>query len=330
MLKSPQGKHSQEHADTSSRKILHQLLDRTFPFQFSASDCFKDWRHHHYKYLNEWVFPIDQAIIGGFLADRIGFAFAAGFQSALHHLIPSLPRDQIVSFCISEEKGSHPRYIKTELRPVKNQKDQYQNLWTVHGEKKWTTLACEADILIVAASIGESQTGLNRIQMVKVEKDSSGLSIQSMDSISFVPEISHGQVKFEQVPVSSDNFFPGDGYTDYIKPFRTMEDIYSLTAILGYIFKIASQYDWPRTLQEEILHLITSLRSLAFSEIMAPEIHIVLGGVLAHQKELLGKIDPYWAKTDSTTQERWKRDKELFKITSQAHSIRLESAWKHF
>lgn len=330
MLKSPQEQHIQEHADTSLRKILHHLLDPTFPLQFSASDCFKDWRHHNYKYLSEWVFPIDQAIIGGFLADRIGFAFAAGLQSALHHLIPSLPRDKIVSFCISEEKGFHPRYIKTELRPVKNEGNQDLNLWTVHGEKKWTTLACEADILIVAASKGESQTGLNQIQMVKMEKGSSGLTIQSMDSISFVPEISHGQVKFEQVQVSSDNFFPGDGYTDYIKPFRTVEDIYSLTAILGYIFKTASKYGWPRTLQEEMVHLIISLRSLAFSEIMAPEIHIVLGGVLTHQKELLEKIDPYWAKTDSTTQERWKRDKELFKIASQARSIRLESAWKHF
>ncbi len=276
-----------EYRDMNLTKILRQLLNGTFPLTFSDSDSFKDWWQLHYDRLNEWVLPIDQAIIGGLLADRIGFAFAVGFQAALHHLVPSLPKDKIVSFCISEEKGSHPRYLKTQLRLLKNEENQNFDSWMIDGQKKWTTLAFEADILLVATSKGKTETGHNQIQIVRLEKDSPGITIQSMDSIAFIPEILHGQIMFKKVLVSSDNFLHGDGYTSYIKPFRTIEDIYHLTAILAYIFKIASQYEWPRKLREKMLFLIVNLRSLAFSEITAPEIHIVLGGALAYQKELL-------------------------------------------
>ena len=39
----------------------------------------------------------------------------------------------------------------------------------------------------------------------------------------FVPEISHAEVELDRVKVSDADVLPGDGYDDYLKPFRTIE-----------------------------------------------------------------------------------------------------------
>ncbi len=64
--------------------------------------------------------PMDRAVAGGFLADRIGYAFAAGYEAALRRLAPDLPEGPIVSLCITEKEGAHPRAIKARLdkRPL--------------------------------------------------------------------------------------------------------------------------------------------------------------------------------------------------------------------
>jgi acyl-CoA dehydrogenase len=52
--------------------------------------------------------PIQAAIAGGFAADRLAWAFCSGYQEALRALIPNLPADALVSFCVSESGGNHP------------------------------------------------------------------------------------------------------------------------------------------------------------------------------------------------------------------------------
>ena len=70
-----------------------------------------------------------------------------------------------------------------------------------------------------------------------------------MTGLPFVPEISHGTVAFSDVPVDSGSILPGDGYSEYIKPFRTIEDLHVFAAILGFIFRIACLFRWPRDRQ---------------------------------------------------------------------------------
>ena len=52
--------------------------------------------------------PIDRAVAGGFLADRVAYAFAAGYEAALRRLAPGLPKGPIVSLCITERGGGPP------------------------------------------------------------------------------------------------------------------------------------------------------------------------------------------------------------------------------
>lgn len=46
-----------------------------------------------------------QALLGGFDADRVGRAFAAGYQAALRALLPGLPSGAVTALCVTEEAG---------------------------------------------------------------------------------------------------------------------------------------------------------------------------------------------------------------------------------
>ena len=48
----------------------------------------------------------DQAILGGFLADRMAYAFIAGYESALQTMLPNLPTNPITSLCVTEKEGN--------------------------------------------------------------------------------------------------------------------------------------------------------------------------------------------------------------------------------
>src|SRR4051794_15581000 len=83
--------------------------------------------------------PIDRAILGGFAADRVGYAFAAGYQAALRALAPDLPPDRIASLCVTERGGGHPRAIETRLTPAAAGA-------RLDGSKRWATLSDAAGV----------------------------------------------------------------------------------------------------------------------------------------------------------------------------------------
>ncbi len=95
--------------------------------------------------LCRWQRTAHRATAGGFSADRLGFAFAAGYQSALVALVPDLPESYLTGLCATEEEGNHPRAIHTRLEP-----DAGGHL--LSGEKRWATLAPLARELLVVAS----------------------------------------------------------------------------------------------------------------------------------------------------------------------------------
>jgi alkylation response protein AidB-like acyl-CoA dehydrogenase len=82
--------------------------------------------------------PAEQALRGGFDADRVGWAFATGYQAALRALLPQLPADTVAAFCVTEETGNRPRDIHTRFTP------QADGSVSITGAKRWTTLGPDA------------------------------------------------------------------------------------------------------------------------------------------------------------------------------------------
>src|SRR5687767_13491358 len=91
----------------------------------------------------EFSTPVDRALVGGSLADRLGFAFAAGYSEALRVLVPGL--EGITALCITEAAGNHPRAIETKL--VATGAGAYE----INGHKKWATVGSLASSLLVCA-----------------------------------------------------------------------------------------------------------------------------------------------------------------------------------
>jgi len=269
--------------------------------------------------------PFDQAIIGGFLSDRVAFAFAGGYQSAIHHMIPSLPPTRLASIAITEEGGAHPRAIKATISPDIDEGDNFR----ISGRKEWITLAAEADTLIVAASAGVSADGRNQIRLAYIPSNADGMTITPMHSVKIVPEISHCEVMLDNVHVSANDLLPGDGYTRYIRPFRTIEDIHVSAGICGYLSRISQESNWDATIREELFSLIASLRGLSEDDPEAPSLHVALGGALSIEQKILNSLQSSWDLVDVDTRDRWKRDSIILGVAGKVREARLAKAWEN-
>jgi hypothetical protein len=290
---------------------------------------FDSFRQAFYRESDPWEAPVDRAIVGGFIADCIAFAFAAGYTSAMQCLVPVLPKNAITCFCITEAGGGHPRAIKSQL-VVSGKGADLEKIFTLNGKKKFITCVNEADLFLVAASDGIKEDGKNSIRMMLINSKAPGIRIVPMKDLQLVPEISHCELIFTDVNISEADLLPGDGYIDYIKPFRTIEDLHISAGILGYLFKNACKYDWGRDIQERILGNVVSVRTLALSSPTASEVHIVIGDVLKQIKELFKVLEPFWEQVGGEAQKAWDRDKILMDIADKARTRRLQTAWEFY
>ena len=308
-------------------EIINWLLASKRSFEPKTHADFSSFRQAFSNEAGRWEASIDRAIAGGFIADCVAYAFAAGYNAALQRLVGTLPVNATASFCITEEGGGHPRAIRTRIVPS-GVDAKRGRIYGVSGRKKYITCAKEADLFLVAASEGVADDGKNRIRMVRIDAQTPGISIVPMKGLNMVPEISHGEIGFSDVVVSEADLLPGDGYTAYIKPFRTIEDLHVSAAILGYVFRNACIYDWGRDILESILGRIVLLRSLAFSRTHSPAALIVLGDALNQVKMLFMRLEPFWEKADKAAKAAWDRDKALMQIADKARDRRLQTAWE--
>lgn len=284
-----------------------------------------EWEEFFQGVRASWSQPIDQAILGGFESDRLAYAFASGIQSALHSLVPEIVEAGIVSICITEEGGGHPLAIQTSLKPVGNDDNQD---WILSGKKKWATLSCDSAMLLVAAVRGIHSDGRKDIVLVKVPTDAEGVNVTPMPSTSFTPEITHGEVSLNSVIAPGSAILPGDGYTRYVKPFRTVEDSFVSAAIAGLMLRIGFAFHWPDDKINQVLQIIAVSRIIATSDPDDASIHVLLQGALAELARLGAVEGSHWNKVAVQTRERWARDIVLAGIAGKAKAKRFERAWE--
>lgn len=272
-----------------------------------------------------WIAPIDQAIVGGFESDRLAYASASGIQCALRKLVPAVDPNGIVSICITEEGGGHPKALKTSLDPAGS---AYQGHWILRGEKKWATLSLDSETLLVAAVRGSHPDGRSDIAMVKIPTHAAGVAVNPMPQTPFTPEITHGQVVLQGVAVPESAILPGDGYTKYIRPFRTVEDAFVSAAMAGLMLRIGFASAWPEETLNQVFQLIAVLRIVSTADHDDASIHVLLHGALAALKELGTVEGHHWERAPSQVRDRWARDIPLAGIAGKAREQRFESAWE--
>lgn len=263
----------------------------------------------------------------GAVADRLGYAFVAGYGCALAALAASSgvkrPLPLRASLAVTEAGGNGPRAIATKLVPDPKREDMFR----LDGEKTFATMGPVADVLLVAASEGTGEDGRPKLRVVRVGARAKGVTIEPRPETPFAPEVPHARVKLEEVAVSPTDVLPGDGYARYLKPFRTLEDEHVLAATLAWLVATARANTLP-ALAEELVGQLYALVGIAAAPDGAPHAHVALAGVFATSRALLARYgrelralpDPFGA--------RFLRDMPLLAVAESAREARTTAAWK--
>lgn len=278
--------------------------------------------------------PAAQAIAGGFDADRVGWAFAAGYQAALRRLCPDLPAGTVAALCVTEEAGNRPRDIATRLEPLEPAEG---GGWRLSGAKRWATLGPAGSLLLVAARLTDAADGVDsergarpRLKVARVPVPAPGLSVEPMAGIGFVPEVPHARLRFDGVAVAADALLPGDGWDQVVKPFRTIEDLHVTLAVLAYLLREARARRWPAAIAERLAALMLLLAELGAAPPDAAAMQVALEGALQLAHALYAEAGTLFAAAgaDDPGAARWARDQPLFAVARAARALRAERAWQ--
>jgi alkylation response protein AidB-like acyl-CoA dehydrogenase len=258
--------------------------------------------------------PADDAISGGAAAADVAGAFLSGYLAALRALVPDLPAGRRVCLCATEAGGAHPKQIASTIRDGR-----------LDGKKTWVTGAPLADLLLVLASEGTAQDGRKLLRLALVDARAPGVTLHPMPPTPFVPEIPHAEVSFAGVRV--ERLLDGDGWNDYVKPFRTVEDAHVFAAVLAYVARTGVRHGWPRELAERFISLLTSLRAIAEADPRQSATHLALAGALSFGRTLLAESAPHWSLAPEKERAAWERDRALLEVAGRARVARAEAAW---
>ncbi|MDY0249080.1 MAG: acyl-CoA dehydrogenase [Pseudomonas sp.] len=251
------------------------------------------------------------AILGGRLAATPGLAFLAGYQAALRALVPCVPPG-IGALCVTEQRSSKAADIHTRLLAGH-----------ISGQKDFVIAGSQAQWLIVLVR-SEAAEQAPRLSAVLVATDSPNVSLQARPALPMVPDIPHSSVQFSQASCS---VLTGDGWDDYSKPFRTLEDGHVLAAFCAWLYGQSLLDQWPQDLQLHLVALLAGLKETLQQPNKAAATHLLLGGLLAQFASLQTQITQALSNHSShATLLAWQRDKAILGIANNARMRRLEVA----
>ena len=306
------------------RVSVTELLDAVLRGDATAVPCdaIEDWWPRMLAAERGFDRSIDRAVAGGFAADRLGWAFVAGYQQALRALDPALSPETPAALAATEEGGGHPRAMATRF--IRDP----DGGGTLAGTKRFVTLGPFARTVLVVASTGADADGRNRLVVVRVQGEAAGIRWSPLPTMPFAPEIVHASATFEDVPVAAADVLPGDGYDRYLKPFRTLEDLHVAAGALGHLLAVAKRNGWSDGYRAELATAVLTVRALAENPPVDPATHVALGGFFAALHRLADQATERWQTDTSPEGERWLRDRRLLDVASTVRAKRLEAAWR--
>jgi hypothetical protein len=256
------------------------------------------------------VSPFELAVAGGRLMATPGLAFLVGYQAALRMLWPSAPLS-LGALCATEQRSLRPADMQTRLSGLR-----------LSGRKDFVTAGDAADWLLVAAR-SEPPGDEPRLSLAVVYPDEPGVRVEKLPSIPLMPEISHGRLFLENALCE---LLAGDGWDAYVKPFRTLEDVYVLSAMTAWLYGVGQHCDWPQTLQLRLLALLAGCAEVARQAPSHPAGHVLLGGLFAQFEALKVEVNEALADGPAEWAAMWQRDQAVMDLAAGARGKRLAKA----
>ena len=270
---------------------------------------------------SDGVDPFHAAVAVASRADRLGFAFAVGYSAALERLVPGV--ELPCALCVTEAGGNHPRAIASTLEAT-----GAGGGYVLNGAKTFVTFGNEAKTMIVAARAGERTDGKPDIAVVRIPADREGVTLHELPAIPFVPEIPHARVELDDVRVAHAERLDGDGYLEYVKPFRTVEDIHVLGAAAAYALGLTRRSHGSAELAAELLVAVAALDRLREDRPSDAQVHLTLHGVIQNlTRAFAGEaFATLLEAAPAEERARWLRDQKLLRVANSAREARFQKA----
>ncbi|MHC6224207.1 acyl-CoA dehydrogenase middle domain-containing protein [Pseudomonas sp. X10] len=257
------------------------------------------------------VSPFELAVLGGRAMPTPGLAFLIGYQAALRVLWPSAPAS-LGALCATERRSVRPADMGVRLDGLR-----------LTGSKDFVTAGLEAEWLLVAAR-SEEQGETPRLSLAVVYPGEPGVRVEALPALPLMPEVGHAHLHLEQAVCE---LLAGDGWDAYVKPFRSLEDLYVLAALVAWLYSVGQQCAWPQALQLRLLGLLGGCAEGSRQCADSVGCHLLLGGLFAQFQGLRGEIDQALAAGPEEWASLWQRDQGVLDLASTAREKRLAKAW---
>ncbi|WP_136474737.1 acyl-CoA dehydrogenase [Pseudomonas sp. DG56-2] len=257
------------------------------------------------------VSPFELAVLGARAMPTPGLAFLLGYQAALRVLWPSAPAS-LGALCASERRSVRPADMQVRLDDLR-----------LSGSKDFVTAGLDAEWLLVAARSevsGESP----QVSLAVVYPGEPGVRLEPLPALPLMPEVGHARLHLDQALCER---LAGDGWDAYVKPFRTLEDLYVLSALCAWLYGVGQDSGWPQALQLRLIGLLGGCAEGSRQCADSTACHLLLGGLFAQFAALKDEINRALYQSTGEWAALWQRDQGLLEIASAARAKRLAKAW---
>jgi acyl-CoA dehydrogenase len=260
------------------------------------------------------------AVDAGARAGQLAFAFAGGYQCAIRRLLPELPPDAFVALLLSEGKRQRPDELLTTLRAAGDGR------FLLEGEKSWVMGGAAADALLVVATRGVAADGRTESAMILLPAHTAGVTHESRQDALILPALPHGRVRFSSVDVQPGMILPGDGWTRYARPFRTIEDIHVSAAIAAHLAVHAIRREFPPALLATLAACILRLQDCTRADASDTVAHLLLAAAERELQQACVQANELLKQDDDAFARDWRANAAIVGLAIPARQKRLEKA----
>lgn len=253
---------------------------------------------------------LELAVLGGYRAASPGLAFMAGYQAALRALWPAAPLS-LGALCVTEQRSTRPADLQCRLLAD-----------GLRGSKDYLAGGTDVQWLLVAARI-EPPDERAQLGLYVLPSDAAGVQITAGPPLPMLPDVPHARL---QLSAAAAERLPGDGWADYVKPFRSLEDLHVLTAMCAWVYGIGVRQDWPLALRLRLLAVLAGCAGVADMQLHTASGHLALAAVSAQFSDLRAPLNVAFNDGPAHLAEQWRRDQRVLDLAQVARDKRLSMA----
>lgn len=262
--------------------------------------------------------PLQTVLCTALKSTSIGQAFSIGYRCALQALVPQLNQHEWAAFCVAEKSGSHPKKLTTTV----------SSEGILNGDKSFVFMADRARQIVVISvdekTLGQSAQGQPKLLASLLQIPNDHAAISPLPKMVMIPDVPHGKLLLKG---AHSTLLEGDGYLDYSKCFRWLEDRYLLMGFTALILSKVKRYNLDDELIDECMLIIGALFSLRDKEDAWGT--LMLNGAYLKFQQLLKGFEKQFEYLPKDFSERWLIDKKVFALTEEVRRIKRAKAVAH-